>query len=201
MYHVNTRIFDAGARASSRRTTVTSMLAALAGGSLAGIGRGAAAQVETKYDGDFHVDSTHEVTRAADQGCNDPNGPSGGVCTTKFGGRAEVSPRIGKVRYKSTFTSDWSQAVEENSLFCAPVTGTVKLSKKGRARLVLRIKGNVCESNPTTGYPLVLDGTYKVTDSRGRYEGASGEGTASGSVAGAGEGSAATFEADGEIKY
>ncbi len=145
------------------------------------------------------------VVPSACAGCNDKNGPSGGQCTTRFGGTGNAA-HLGSVAYESSITSDWSQVfTNADGNLCAPVTGVGTLTreqgKKDKGSLVLAVEGTVCQSNEVTGYPLVLDGTYEVTGGTGVFKGATGEGTASGSVAGAGEGAEANFEAKGTIKY
>lgn len=153
----------------------------------------------------FTVTSRHEVTEAATTGCNDENGPSGGKCTTRFGGTGNAS-HLGLVAYESSFTSDWSQVFsnDEGNL-CAPVNGVVTLTreqgKKGKGSVVLTVEGSVCQSNANPGYPLLLDGVYEVTGGTGAFKGATGEGTASGSVAGSGAGAVADFEANGKITF
>jgi hypothetical protein len=153
----------------------------------------------------FNVRSTHLVTEAATAGCNNPAGPSGGICTTTFGGDGNAS-HLGRVTYASSFTSDWSKAVDTGPEgFCAPVTGTVTLRstskhKDKRGSVELQVRGTVCETvGDGDSYPLVLDGVYKIVDGTGKYATAKGNGQVEGSVEGAGAGAPATFVAKGTI--
>lgn len=155
----------------------------------------------------FTVRSTHVVTEAAEAGCNNPAGPSGGICTTTFGGNGRAK-HLGKVTYASSFTSDWSKAVEtETEGFCAPVTGLVTLRTKSRNKgrrglLTLTVKGTVCETmGDGESYPLVLNGSYSIKKGTGTYAGAKGNGRAEGAVHGAGAGSLASAFCKGKIRY
>jgi hypothetical protein len=112
------------------------------------------------------------------------------------------------VTYRSSFTSDWSQAVDTGAEgFCAPVTGTATLQsnskrKDKRGSLELELRGTVCETNGDgDSYPLVFEGAYKIVDGTGNYTKAKGNGRADGTVQGAGAGSVATFVAKGKILY
>ena len=107
----------------------------------------------------------------------------------------------------SSLTADWSQAEEqETGGYCAPLlanssTATFTPTATGKGTLTLELTGTVCGSGTETGYPLVLNGAYDITAGTNRFEGATGIGTVSGSVAGAEEDVAASFTATGKIAY
>jgi hypothetical protein len=155
----------------------------------------------------FNAEALGTVTLEALAGCNDPNGPQSGICTTGFGGNGSAD-HLGEMTFTSSLTADWSRfSGSPETGFCAPVEGEATFtatsnSKNGKGSLKLTVEGTVCESDPSAGgYPLLLDGTYVIAGGTGRFLTAESAGDVTGSVEGAGVGAAASFTATGTISY
>jgi hypothetical protein len=154
----------------------------------------------------FNAEALGRVATPATLNCQfiDPQ-----QCTTLFAGTG-TADHLGEITFTSSLTADWSQATpQETGGYCAPLmadssTATFTAAPTGKndkGELTLELIGTVCGSGAETGYPLVLNGAYTITAGTNRFEGATGIGTVTGSVEGAGEGAAASFTATGKIAY
>jgi hypothetical protein len=150
----------------------------------------------------FNAEALGSVTTAAQLNCQfiEPR-----QCTTLFGGPG-TADHLGELEFSSSLTADWSKATEQvTGGYCTQLTesstATFTPTSTGKGTLTLELTGTVCQSGTETGYPLVLNGAYAITAGTNRFEGATGIGTVTGSVEGAGEGAAASFTATGKIAY
>ena len=123
-------------------------------------------------------------------GCQDPNGPTDGECTSVLEGSVVGSPitnpNDGEGGGPDSFAGflailmvDYSQATYTPTTFSAPTTGEAHLQEPPGLgdgdRITLDLQGTFSGNNDGTG-PTTFEGTFTVTGGSGRFAGATGSG-------------------------
>ena len=120
-------------------------------------------------------------------------------CTVQSTGIA-TSSHLGSGPYVSTLTVDWAAASFNGAGgYCALATGTGTLTAANGDTLTQSESGKVCEVGTTaSNVPHTFTGTFTNTGGTGRFAGASGGGTITGSDDGFGN---SNYQETGTISY
>ncbi len=121
----------------------------------------------------------------------------GFVCTVTINGTA-TSSHLGTGPYMSALTIDYADVTFPSATeYCAPVTGNSTLYAANGDEVFVSTTGQVCAST-AAGAVHTLTATYTITGGTGRFEGATGSGTETGTDNG---GANSSYTLSGTIGY